>query len=142
MHRTLILLLMTVLTSTVVVAGPGDEKSADRVAISTTIASHEMSLEAGKEQYWPYATSERRAWETRGYNQWGGHDLWCISPMYAICPLWSWKTIYPPDKETSDIPVETRCASYGDGLVRAAASEAGITLPPDLPFPDYLESGF
>jgi hypothetical protein len=82
MQRTFILLLMMLFTATAVIAGPGGEKSRNGDAISKSTSTQTMPLEEqGKTQYWPYGSSERRAWETRGYNQWGGHDLWCISRM-------------------------------------------------------------
>lgn len=91
---------------------------------------------------WPYpkaAKGERRAWDDRGYNQWGGHDIWCINPMFAVCDLWTWRTIYP---DATDVPAQTRCVEYGYGLVVAAAEADNITLPSGFGPEEYYEIGF
>lgn len=145
MKRMIISLLAVLISMTAAIAESsenGNEKSENGRTTSPVVTQATVFLLPDKVQDWKYGSSERRAWETQGYNQWGGHDLSCISPLYAVCGLWDWRTIYPADKPTAEIPSETRCAAYGDGLVRAAAVESQITLPEDLPTPTYEESGF
>jgi len=94
---------------------------------------------------WKYpdaANGEKRAWDSRGYNETGGHNLWCISPLYAVCGLWSWRTVYPSDTPVEVIPMNYRCAAYGHQLVLDAAAAEGITLPDDFGPPVYNEYGF
>lgn len=72
-------------------------------------------------------------WEAQYRDQWGGNNYWCIKEG-DFCEKYDWIAIYPI---APDPCPQNNNSAYGDALVRAAAAAQGITLPDNLPLPEF-----
>jgi len=87
-------------------------------------------------KWWKYGSGTLRTWVFRNTDQWGGMNYWCVGEGNS-CGLYDWCAVYDGIVIAQDPCPENNNSQYGNNLVRAAASEDGISLPPDLPLPTF-----
>ena len=89
---------------------------------------------AGVKKFWRYGHEEKRTWDFRDIDQWGGENFWCMNPG-STCGKYDWKAEYPSISSPSSLPSYTNTATYGHDLVLAACIVAGVPEP--MSTPDY-----
>lgn len=86
---------------------------------------------------WNYHHQESATWEFQWEDQWGGRNWWCVAKG-CDCRKWNWVATYRDRGRPNDDPFPAANTSeYGDALVRSAALQQGITLPPELGLPTF-----
>jgi hypothetical protein len=84
---------------------------------------------------WHHGTGGGWSYQYRYDDEWGGRNYWCIIFGGNECSHYDWMAAY--NCPCGDPVPQNNFVAYGVGLIQQEADLLGITLPPDLPIPQF-----